>query len=152
MRAQITIGALIGAALLWAGVSAQQETRATPGFGSGLTKVVGTVDIGNAPEVQAAQRGEWRVAVANSPAVSVSNRPTVVVASADFLRKDARYAIIWPTGEREQVIISEVGSAGWVEVDQPGSLKRWINLSVARSVEQASQPPRPEPRTPNSEQ
>lgn len=47
MRIQVLIGSLAGAGVLWAGVPVQQETRTTPGFGSGLTKVVGTVDIGN---------------------------------------------------------------------------------------------------------
>lgn len=128
MRIQVLIGSLAGAGVLWAGVPVQQETRTTPGFGSGLTKVVGTVDIGNTPDVQAAQRGEWRVAVSNSP--------TVVVATADFVRKDARYSIIWGTGEREQVTVAEAAPGGWVEVSRPGSLKRWINLASARSIEQ----------------
>jgi hypothetical protein len=138
MRIQVLIGALAGAGLIWTGLSAQQETRSTPGFGSGIVKVVGTVDIGNVPEVLAGQRGEWRVAIANTAAVRVANTPTVLVANPEFVKTGTQYLVVWVTGERDQVMVTQAGSGGWIEVDQPGSLKRWINLSSARSVEEVA--------------
>ena len=134
----LTIGALTGAGFLWVSMAAQQETRPTPGFGSGIVKVVGTVDIGNVPEVVAAQRGEWRVAVANTAAVRVANTPTVLVANPEFVKTGTQYLVVWVTGERDQVMVVQTGTGGWIEVDQPGSLKRWINLSSARSVEEVA--------------
>lgn len=136
MRAQVIIGALAGAGLLWTGVTAPQETRPTPGFGSGTVKVVGTVDVANEPVVHAAQRGEWRVQVANTAAVRVANTPTVHVAGPEFIRPNARYRIVWVTGEREDVHVTSTGSSGWVAVNQSGDMRRWINLSSARSIEQ----------------
>jgi hypothetical protein len=138
MRLQVLIGALAGVGLIWTGLSAQQETRTTPGFGSGIVKVVGTVDIGNVPEVLAGQRGEWRVAVANTAAVRVANTPTVLVGNPEFVKTGAQYLIVWVTGEREQVTVTATATGGWIEVDQPGSLRRWINLSSARSIEEVA--------------
>lgn len=137
MRVEILMGTLAAAALLWAGVAAQQETRATPGFGSGIVKVAGSVEVANEPVVHAAQRGEWRVAIANTPAVTVANRPTVVAANPDFVRRDARYVVTWPTGESESVTVTEVGSGGWVEVGTPGTGRRRVNLAAARAIEHA---------------
>lgn len=136
MRGQVLMGALASAGLLWAGVSAQQETRKTPGFGSGIVKVIGTVDIGNEPIVRAVQSGQWRVQVANTAAVRVANTPTVRLASPEFITSNGRYMIVWVTGEREEVRVTEIGTDGWVTVSQPGGGRRWLNLASARSVEQ----------------
>jgi hypothetical protein len=136
MRGQVLMGALAGAGLLWAGVSAQQETRKTPGFGSGIVNVIGTVDVGNEPSVRAVQSGEWRVQVANTAAVRVANTPTVRLATPEFVRADQRYMIVWVTGEREEVRVTEIGTDGWVTVSHAGGGRRWLNVASARSVEQ----------------
>ena len=114
--------AAAGIALLWAGVSAQQESRMKPGPGSGVMNVVGIVDIGNVPVVHATQRGDWQVSLANSP--------TVRVGGPDFVVKGRRYRITWIPGEQETVEVAEVNGS-WVRVGGG----RWINLAAARAVE-----------------
>ena len=113
------------ALLFWAVLSAKQETRTTPGFGTGVVTVRGTVGIENTPDVRAMQGGEWRVAIANVPAVAVSGTA--------FARRGGRYEVIWTNGERETIVVVEVGQSGWVQVDERGR-RRWVNLAVARSV------------------
>jgi hypothetical protein len=143
MHRGVFVAALVGAGagLLWAGLSAQQEMRPTPGPGSGIMKVTGTVDVGNAPQVHAAQQGEWRIAVANRPDVRVVNTPEVIIPSPDFLKKGGRHTITWTTGQQEAVQIHEVGAGGWMQVttSTPGSVPglRWINLAAVRSIEDA---------------
>src|SRR5512145_1299475 len=86
----------IGAAALAIGVGAlafAQDTQPIPGFGSGILKVSGTVDIGNTPLVLAHQAGEWKVVVANAPDVRVASLPAVSVAPPEFVRKGSRYEI-----------------------------------------------------------
>lgn len=74
--------------------------------------------------VNAAQQGDWRVAIANTP--------TITVASPAFVKVGARYQITWATGERELVQVAAVEPGGWVRVaDKPD---RWINISSARSL------------------
>src|SRR4051812_17801876 len=86
-------------ALGWIATSAApQNAQAIPGVGSGVTTVVGTVNVGNtpavtianAPAVTASQAGEWRVAVANTP--------SVIVALPAFVRAGAQYECVWPSG------------------------------------------------------
>jgi hypothetical protein len=140
MRTRFMIAALAAALLVWAGVSAQQGTRPTPGPGTGIVTVTGSVDIGNTLDVRAAQRGDWRVAVANTPDVRVANTPSVVVAPPGFVKKGL-YEITWPSGDRETVTIVEVGPGGWVQVTKASrdGRRRWVNLSAARDVEGPTQ-------------
>jgi hypothetical protein len=81
--------------------------------------------------VIAMQGGEWRVAVTNPPPPA-ANGP-------DFLAPRGRYTIQWPAGERETVTIVTVGAAGWAQVEHAAGkgARRWINLAVALSVEEA---------------
>lgn len=127
----IVLGTLVGLALGWAGASAQQEVRPTPGPGSGTITVRGTVDIGNTPHVMAMQSGDWRVTVANPP-------PDVTTAP-DFVTPRVRYTIVWPAGDRETVTLAALSPNGWAQVDSPASqsARRWINLGVAVSIEEA---------------
>ena len=125
MRTGLIAKGLAGAALV-ASTLAAQQTQPRPGPGSGVVTVEGTVDIRRMPAVAvtAAQQGEWRMAV--------SNTPTFVVSPVPFVRAGGRYQIIWSTGEREIVRVAQPEPGGWVKiVDSPD---RWINLTTARSV------------------
>jgi hypothetical protein len=127
----IAILVIGGVALGWAAASAQQEVRPTPGPGSGMTTVRGVVDIGNVPNVMARQSGEWHVTVANPSPIPVPG--------ADFLTPRGRYTIAWPAGERETVTILDLGQAGWAQVEHAAGkgTRRWVNLGVALSIEEA---------------
>jgi len=131
MRTSLVVVALAAAGLFWASAAAQQETRPTPGPGSGTMNVRGTVDIGNVPSVAAAQQGNWRVAV--------SSAPPVAVAGPEFLKKGSRYVIAWPGADPRAVTVVLVGQNGWVQVEFPdgGGRQRWVNLATAQSVEDA---------------
>lgn len=125
MRAGL-IGALaIGVWLTW-NVATAQLTQPRPGPGSGVLTVEGTVDVGRMPvvNVNAAQQGDWRVAVANTP--------TVIVAPMFFIKAGGRYQITWATGDRELIQAAAVESGGWVRV--AGTPDRWVNLTSARAV------------------
>ena len=125
-----TIGCLGVAA--WA-----QQGQPRPGPGSGVVTVQGTVDIVNAPAVR--QEGDWKmslantpaVTVANTPAVTVANTPTVSLAPPEFVKTGGRYQIVWPSGETERISAAAVAAGGWIRVAGP---ERWINLAQARSV------------------
>lgn len=135
MRIKVVAGALFAiAALLWAALSAQQ-TQPLPGFGTGIVPITGSVTIDNVPTVSALQEGMWSVSVINAPEVRVANRPVVSVAAAEFLKKGTRYAVTWSAGEQETVTIADPGAGGWVRIEAPDRRQRWINLAVARSIE-----------------
>lgn len=126
----VVLFATLGLAFVWAGASAQQEVRPTPGPGSGMVTVRGTVDVGNVPTVMAAQAGEWRVAI--------SSAPPLMATGPDFLVQGGRYAIVWPTGDRETVHVVATTQAGWAQVEHPTGkgARRWVNLGVALAVEE----------------
>lgn len=134
MRMRTAIG---GAALVLSvgAIVLAQDTQKIPGFGTGIVKVEGTVDIGNTPLVLAHQAGEWKVVVTNPLDVQVSNAPTVWLASPGFLRKGGRYDIIWANGDRQQISVAETAPGGWIKVDA-GARQRWVNLSSARSIDE----------------
>ena len=132
MQRWVAVAVLGGVALVWAGASAQ-DVRPVPGAGTGLVKVVGTVDVGNDPVVRAAQNGEWRVTVGNTPTVRVGNN--VALASPAFFREGARYRITWIAGEVETVTVADPGTNGWIRVESGGG-RRWINTSVSRGIEE----------------
>jgi hypothetical protein len=115
MRAGAIATAAAAAGILWVGLSAQQEMLPKPGPGSGITKVVGAVDISNTPDVRVMQM----------PPISISNPP--------FVRKGARYVLTWSDGGTEEVLVAEIGQDGWVQVESRRT--RWVNLRLARSVE-----------------
>jgi len=126
------------AALLCVRLSARQG-QSTPGIGSGVAQVSGTVRVSELPPVT--QGGTWRVAVDNMPRVTianttdvnVTNRPVVTVGRPEFV-SPGQYAITWPNGEREIVTITNVDPSGWVRVGG-SSKQRWVNVLVARSIE-----------------
>ncbi|HJR60004.1 MAG TPA: hypothetical protein VJ813_11415 [Vicinamibacterales bacterium] len=130
MRIALVTTALGIAVVSWAGISAQQEMLPKPGPGSGVTHVLGSVEVKNAPEVHAAQRGDWQVAINNTPSVRVSE-----VAGPSFIRPGQRFQITWADGQTETVTASAAARDGWVQVGEtPG---RWINLANARAVASA---------------
>jgi hypothetical protein len=135
MGKRSAIAALIGAALLvWVGASNGQVFPA-PTAGSGVVTVTGKVDVDNVVQVAAAQRGEWRVAVANVPDVRVSNTPTVAPAALPFVRAGVRLVVTWPTGDRETIRIVQPAGGGWARVESTGGV-RWLNLEGARAVDE----------------
>ena len=123
MRAMTVPMAAAAAGLLWVGVSAQQEMLPRPGPGSGITKVVGEVSIGNTPDVR----------VKELPPVRVTDMPPLSIANPSFVRKSERYLLTWNDGSTEEVTVLDVGHDGWVQVE--GRRLRWINLQLARSIE-----------------
>jgi len=123
----IGVGAVV---LFWAGVAAQQEMLPKPGPGSGITRVTGAVEVSNAPEVHAAQRGAWEVSIGNTPRVRVAE-----TAGPSFLKKGLQYEITWGDGQSEVVTIADAGRDGWIEVEGPR--RRWISLASARAIQAA---------------
>ena len=117
---------------LWAGVSAQQEMQARPGPGSGVMNV----NVINHPAVTAAQSGEWQVSLTRPADVRITNNPNITVSNAYFLARGTAYRITWSGEERETVTVTEVGGGGWVQVQSAGA-RRWINVSIARVIEEA---------------
>jgi hypothetical protein len=126
MQKSTMVLAACAAVFLWVAVSAQQEMLPKPGPGSGITNVTGSVSIANTPNVRAAQDGDWRVAIQNTPSVRVTEVP-----SPGFLRTGSRYEITWVDGTSEIVTISSIATNSWIEVERG---RRWINLSSARSI------------------
>ena len=133
----ITVSALAIALAAWVHLGAQQEMLSKPGPGSGVTGV--------------SQKGEWSVAINNTPSVHIAN--PIQVRGPIFLKRGS-YRVTWPNGEAEMVTVipttvdtpragdrmsersQELVTDGWVEV-QSGGRRRWINLMAARSIEEA---------------
>jgi hypothetical protein len=134
MRTAIGVmaGVLIGA-VAWTGAS--QQGQALPGPGSGIVTVTGEVKLANRPVVEAMQQGDWRVAIANTAPVTVTNTPAVTFAIPFTLHKGGRYEIVWSAGERETVTVTDAG-AGWVLAEFSGQMpgRRWLNLAQVRSI------------------
>jgi len=128
MRRPMLVTAIGAAVLLWAVVSAQQEVLPKPGPGSGIVRVTGSVDVSNAPEVQATQRGPWQVAINNVPSVKVAEMP-----GPSFLKRGLRYEVTWLDGQVEAVVVASARD-GWIEVESP---RRWINVSAVRTIQEA---------------
>ena len=116
----------------WIATLAAPQNASVPGVGTGVVQVRGTVSIGNTPAVSitnmpaVSQQGEWRVAV--------SNTPSVIVALPAFVRAGGVYDCLWPSGERETLRVGSVAAGGWVRVE--GQAVRWVNISLARSLEE----------------
>lgn len=134
-RAEMAVAGLAAVAVtvLWVGASAQQqEVQPRPGPGSGLMNV----NVLNRPAVLAEQIGEWQVSISRMPDVRIANPATVVVQLPVFARMGSKYLVTWPGGETERISISALGDDGWVQVENPGRGKRWLNLRNARSLEE----------------
>src|SRR5688572_28458007 len=113
----ITITAFAIALAAWAQLGAQQEMLPRPGPGRGVTGV--------------SQKGEWSVAINNTPSVHIAN--PIQVRGPIFLKRGC-YRLTWPNGDAEVVSIiattsdapragdrmaersQELVTDGWVEV------------------------------------
>ena len=135
MRTKVGVGVLVAAAALYWARSTEGQVQSVPGPGSGIVTVQGEVDIRRLPPIEASQRGDWKVTLANVPDVRVVNTATVTVAPLAFLKVGGRYAVTWPAGDREMVGIAEVGSGGWVRAAGAGR-RRWLNLATAKAIEE----------------
>ena len=128
MRTKVVTGVLLAfAALFWAR-STDGQVQSVPGPGSGIVTVQGEVDIRRLPPIDVSQRGDWKVSLANVPDVRVVNTPLA------FLKVGGLYVVTWPAGDRETVKIAEFGSGGWIRA---ASGRRWLNLTTAKTIEEA---------------
>ena len=135
MRTKIGAGFLTAvAALCWAR-STDGQVQSVPGPGSGIVTVQGEVDIRRLPPIDASQRGDWKVSLANVPDVRVVNTPMVTAAPLAFLKVGGRYAVTWPAGDRETIGVAEFGSGGWLRAAGEGR-RRWLNLAAAKTIEE----------------
>jgi hypothetical protein len=127
----VVVTALV--AIVWAR-SPSGQVQSVPGPGSGIVTVTGRVAIDDVVRVTPATN-DWRVVVANMPDVRVANTPAVTLAPLPFIRVGARYEITWGPNERESIRVAQAGNGGWVRAESD-SRTRWINLSIARAVEE----------------
>ena len=86
-----------------------------------------SVTIANEPIVMARQDGPWTV--------SLSDRPVLVWTTIEFLQVGATYTFTWLGGESEEQRIVAVHTSGWVQVDIGDDRVKWLNTSVAVSIE-----------------
>jgi len=126
------VGVILLAGVGLTAVSARQAQN-VPGMGSGEVTVKGVVGIANT--VPVTQSGAWKVGVDGSPEVRIGNQPIVWIAPPSFIKTGGRYAITWNDGSTENVTISGVAGAGWVQVATSNSSTRWINVTLARAIE-----------------
>jgi len=131
MRKQI-VGVILLAGVGIAAASARQGQN-VPGLGTGEVTVKGVVGIANT--VPVTQSGAWKVGVDGSPEVRVANQPIVWIAAPSFIKAGGRYVITWNAGDTETVTVSGVAGAGWVQVTTSNSPTRWINVTLARTIE-----------------
>ena len=127
MRMNVVAAAAVAVAILaWVQTSNGQVYPA-PTPGSGVVQVTGKVNIGNIVPVEAAQRGDWRVSVTNTPAVAA--------APLSFLKTGSSYAVTWADGAHEKVRVLQLGGAGWARVED-AARRRWVNLDLARAIDE----------------
>jgi hypothetical protein len=136
MRTKIAAGAVIAVVASYWAASTHGQVQSVPGPGSGMVMVQGEVDIRRLPAIDVGQRGDWKMSLASVADVRVVNAPTVVPVGLTFLRAGSRYDITWSAGDRETIAVAELGSGGWVRATV-GGRQRWLNLSVARAIEDA---------------
>ena len=98
-----------------------------PDFETGPVTVTGDVTIANQPTVQAQQAGDW--------IISLADRRVVVWTTPEFLQAGLTYTFNWPGGESEEHEVLAVGNNGWVRVDAGEGRAKWLNTSIAVSVD-----------------
>jgi hypothetical protein len=69
--------------------------------------------------------------------VRISNEPIVWIAPPSFIKPRGRYSITWNDGATENLTVSAVAGAGWVQVTTNNGSTRWVNLTLARAIEAA---------------
>ena len=127
------------AALVGASQLRQASQPGQPDFGIGAVAVTVAnepgvtiinqpgVTVTNQPTVSARQDGPWTV--------SLSDKPVVVWTTPLFLRAGGTYTFNWPGGEPEERQVVAVGPNGWVQVATEDDHAKWLNSSVAVSIE-----------------
>jgi hypothetical protein len=108
------------------------QVQAVPGPGSGIVAVQGEVDVRRLPPIDVAQRGPWKISLAETADVRVV--APVYVAPPAFLRSGAHYLVMWGANERETIEVTQVGGGGWVRL--AGTRARWVNLTLAQAIEE----------------
>ena len=127
-----TVALAIGAAVvLGANQLRGRNQQSQPDFETGTVTVTIAnepgVTVMNEPTVMAKQTGTWTV--------SLSDQPILVWTTPAFLRADATYTFNWPGGRSEERRVVAVGTNGWVQVDTEDNHAKWLNTSVAMSIE-----------------
>ena len=124
--------ATAGTLVLAGGVILGQQTRqpsSQPIFTPGPAEIVGSVSITNAPTVQSQQSGMWEVRLTDPVAL--------VIPTPEFSVVGQSYTFTWPGSDTAQTyrVLSLAGN-GWVRADPAaGGAGRWLNTSLATSIE-----------------
>jgi hypothetical protein len=135
MSLKTIIAVVFAAAVTIAWVqSSSGQVQPVPGPGSGIVTVTGKVGIDDVVRVMPAL-ADWRVIVGNVPDVRVVNTPAVTLTLPTFVRVGGHYEITWGPNERESIRVAETLTGAWVRTDT-GGRSRWLNLALARSVEE----------------
>ncbi len=120
-------------AVVWIFATAQ------PGHGS-IQRIPGAqaegsapVAVVNQPVVRAEQAGDWRVRVPDGVVLAAGT--AVSLDGPSFLRTGRRYTVKWGPAQVETCTVLET-ARGWARVYSPSGA-RWINLSLATSIEEA---------------
>ena len=127
-----TVALAIGAAtVLGASQRRGANQQSQPDFGTGTVTVTIANEPGvivtNEPTVVARQAGPWTV--------SLSDQPLLISTAPDFLQTGATYTFNWPDGLSEEHQVVAVGNNGWVRVDTEDNRAKWLNSSLAVSIE-----------------
>ena len=135
-----TVALAIGAAtVLGASQRRDANQQSQPDFGTGTVTVTIANEPGvtivnqpgvivtNEPTVVARQAGPWTV--------SLSDQPLLISTAPDFLQTGATYTFNWPDGLSEEHQFVAVGNNGWVRVDTEDNRAKWLNSSLAVSIE-----------------
>ena len=137
-RTHVLVVAFGVVAVLWVGLSAQQEMLSRPGPGSGVMNV----NVLNNPTVASAQAGQWVVTLGHIPDVKITNdvrignTPTVIVRGPNVGVSRGTFLVVWTNGETERLAL-EFEQDGWARVGGSGTRPvRWINLHNVRSIEE----------------
>ncbi len=127
-----TVALAIGAAaVLGASQRRGANQQSQPDFGTGTVTVTIANEPGvivtNEPTVVARQAGPWTV--------SLSDQPLLISTTPDFLQTGATYTFNWPGGGAEEHRVTAVRNSGWVQVETENDRAKWLNSSVAVSIE-----------------
>jgi hypothetical protein len=114
--------------------SSSGQVQPAPGPGTGIVTVTGHVGINDIVRVAPAVT-DWRVVVGNVPDVRVVNTPAVTLSLPSFIKVGGRYEITWGPNERESIRVVETLTGGWVRAES-ANRPRWLNLTIARGVEE----------------
>ena len=122
----IGAAAVVGASQLRRGTQQDQPNFET----TAVTVIVANepgVTVANEPTVLARQAGPWTV--------SLSDQRLLISTTPGFLQAGATYTFTWPGGGSEERRVAEVGDNGWVQTETEDGRVKWLNSSVAVSIE-----------------